>query len=213
MDKKNLFDSMFIPHSGSKSYFCATEKIDAMNEDSYKNPWKCKSSKKIYENPWIQVDEDQVFRPNGSEGIYGKVHFKNKALGIIPIDAEQNTWLVGQYRYTLNEYSWEIPMGGVPLTEDTLEGAKRELQEETGLTARKWTRLFRIHTSNSVTDEYGYVYLAEELEEGQTNWDDTEELRIRKMPLKEAIMLVEDGKITDALSISGLLMIGRRFGL
>ena len=131
----------------------------------------------------------------------------------IPIDAEQNTWLVGQYRYTLNEYSWEIPMGGVPLSEDTLEGAKRELQEETGLTAQKWTRLFRIHTSNSVTDEYGYVYLAEKLEQGETDWDETEELLIKKMPLKEAISLVEAGKITDSLSISGLLMIGRKLGL
>lgn len=184
-----------------------------MNQDLYKNPWKCKSTKRIYENPWIQIDEDKVVRPNGSEGIYGKVHFKNKALGIIPIDSELNTWLVGQYRYTLNEYSWEIPMGGVPLTEDTLEGAKRELQEETGLSAGKWTRLFRIHTSNSVTDEFGYVYLAEDLEQGQTNWDETEELIIKKMPVKEAIDMVVAGKITDSLSISGLLMIGRKLGL
>jgi ADP-ribose pyrophosphatase len=112
-----------------------------MKFDPNKNPWGCKSSIKIYENPWIKVVEDQVIRPNKSEGIYGKVHFKNKAIGIIPLDEELNTWLVGQYRYTLNEYSWEIPMGGVPLNENTIEGAKRELKEETGLMAKNWTEI------------------------------------------------------------------------
>lgn len=184
-----------------------------MSKDLNNNPWKCKSTQIIYENPWIKVEEDQVIRPNGSEGIYGKVQFKNKALGIIPLDDQLNTWLVGQFRYTLNEYSWEIPMGGVPLDENTLEGAKRELQEETGLTAKKWTNLMKIHTSNSVTDEYGYVYLAEELTQGETNWDETEELIIKKLPLKEAIDMVTNGEITDSLSVAGLLMIARKEGL
>jgi ADP-ribose pyrophosphatase len=184
-----------------------------MSKDQYKNPWKRKSSKLIYQNPWIKLEEDQVIRPNGSEGIYGKVHFKNKALGIIPLDDQNNTWLVGQYRYTLNEYSWEIPMGGVPLGENTLEGAKRELMEETGLIAQKWTKLMRIHTSNSVTDEYGYVYLAEELTQGKMNWDETEELLVKKLPLDEAVKMVSNGTITDAISVAGLLKVARIFGL
>jgi len=182
-----------------------------MSKDQYKNPWKRKSSKIIYQNPWIKLEEDQVIRPNGSEGIYGKVHFKNKALGIIPVDDENNTWLVGQYRYTLDEYSWEIPMGGVPLEEDTLEGAKRELMEETGLVAEKWTKLMKIHTSNSVTDEYGFVYLAENLTQGEMDWDDTEELLIKKLPLDEAVKMVLNGEITDAISVAGLLMITRQY--
>ena len=106
-----------------------------MEFDPNRNPWECKSSRDIYENPWIKVVEDEVIRPNKTNGIYGKVHFKNKAIGIIPVDDNLNTWLVGQYRYTLNEYSWEIPTGGVPFEENTLDGAKRELKEETGLTA------------------------------------------------------------------------------
>ncbi len=173
------------------------------------NPWKCKSTRMIYENPWIKVEEDQVTRPNGSEGIYGRVHFKNKAIGIIPIDDKQNTWLVGQFRYTLNEYSWEIPMGGVPLNADTLEGAKRELKEETGLSAELWTQILKIHTSNSVTDEYGFVFIAEELSQGEMEWDETEELLIKKLPLSEAIEMVMRGEITDSLSIAGLLKVDK----
>lgn len=176
-----------------------------MNKDQLENPWQKKSSKKIYENPWIKLEEDQVIRPNGSEGIYGKVHFKNKALGIIPLDKNGNTWLVGQFRYTLGQYSWEIPMGGVRLDEDTIEGAKRELKEETGLIARKWTRLLKIHTSNSVTDEFGFVYIAEDLTQGEHNWDETEELVIKKLPVKEAIAMALNGEITDSLSLAGLL--------
>ncbi len=184
-----------------------------MKFDSNKNPWTCKSSKVIYKNAWIKVEEDQVVRPNKSEGIYGKVHFKNKAVGIIPLDDELNTWLVGQYRYTLNEYSWEIPMGGVPLNENTLEGAKRELKEETGLMANRWKKLLKIHTSNSVTDEYGYVFIAEDLTQGEMDWDETEELQIKKLPLKHALELVMENKITDSLSIAGILKAARIYGL
>lgn len=184
-----------------------------MEFDPNINPWEFKSSKDIYENPWIKVVEDQVIRPNKSEGIYGKIHFKNKAIGIIPLDDELNTWLVGQYRYTLNEYSWEIPTGGVPLDENTLDGAKRELKEETGLMAKKWTNLLKIHTSNSVTDEYGYLFLAEDLSQGEMDWDETEELQIKKLPLKKAMNMVMDNRITDSLSIAGILKAAKVFGL
>jgi 8-oxo-dGTP pyrophosphatase MutT (NUDIX family) len=136
--------------------------------DSEKNPWKTLSSRQIYDNPWISIREDKVIKPAGGEGIYGVVSFKNYAVGIIPIDANNNTWLVGQYRYTLNEYSWEIPMGGGTLGVDPLAGAQRELREETGLIARRWQKILTLHTSNSVTDEIGFVYVAQELEQRET---------------------------------------------
>jgi 8-oxo-dGTP pyrophosphatase MutT (NUDIX family) len=177
------------------------------------NPWKTKSKATIYQNPWIKVEEHQVVIPSGKDGIYGKVIFKNKALAIVPVDNDLNTWLVGQFRYTLDEYSWEIPMGGGLLEVDILESAKRELKEETGLSANKWTQIMRIHTSNSVTDEEGFVFLAEDLTEGETEFEETEQLQIIKLPLKEAIQKVMDGEITDAISVAGLLKVARILNL
>jgi len=177
--------------------------------DPYANPWKTVSSKKIYNNPWIELEEFQVITPAGTPGIYGKVHFKNKAIGIIPIDSDMNTWLVGQYRFPLDEYSWEIPMGGGPLEIDILESAKRELKEETGLSAGKWTMILRIHTSNSVTDEEGFIFLAEDLTEGDTSFEETEQLLIRKLPFREAVDMAMRGEITDSLSLAGLMKAAR----
>ena len=184
-----------------------------MNIDESINPWKRKSSEKIYENPWIKVVEDQVLRPNKTSGIYGHVHFKNKAIGILPLDEKLNTWLVGQFRYTLNEYSWEIPTGGVPHSENTIEGARRELREETGLIAGKLTNLLKIHTSNSVTNEYGYIFIAEELTQGEMQWDETEELQVKKLPLSEALQMVMNNEITDSLSMAAILKASRIYGL
>ncbi|MDN5216603.1 NUDIX hydrolase [Fulvivirgaceae bacterium BMA12] len=169
------------------------------------NPWKKLSLKQIYDNPWITVEEYQVVNPRGGNGIYGKVRFKNKAIGIIPIDEGGNTWLVGQYRFTLDEYSWEIPMGGGPLDVPVLESARRELKEETGLTAEKWTKIMRIHTSNSVTDEEGFIFLAQSLTEGSPEFDETEDLKIIKLPFEEVYQMVMEGKITDSLSVAGIL--------
>jgi 8-oxo-dGTP pyrophosphatase MutT (NUDIX family) len=173
--------------------------------DPNHNPWQVLSTDLKYQNPWISVREDQVLNPAGGPGIYGVVSMKNKAIGIVPLDAEGNTWLVGQYRYTLNEYSWEIPMGGGPIELDILESAQRELREETGLLARRWTNIGRLHTSNSVTDEEGFVFLAEDLEQGDVEPEETEDLRIWKLPLAEAIQMVMDDRITDAISVAGLL--------
>ncbi|MDO7876643.1 NUDIX hydrolase [Hymenobacter sp. ASUV-10] len=173
--------------------------------DETYNPWQTLSSEVKYHNPWISVREDQVLNPAGGRGIYGVVTMKNKALGIVPIDAEGNTWLVGQYRYPLNEYSWEIPMGGGLVELDILESAQRELKEETGLSARRWTRIARLHTSNSVTDEEGFVFLAEDLEAGDTEPEETEDLRLWKLPLAEAVQMVMDDRITDGVSVAGLL--------
>ena len=169
------------------------------------NPWKTLSTEEKYNNPWINVREDQVINPAGNNGIYGVVHFKNKAIGIIPIDENGYTWLVGQFRYALNEYSWEIPMGGGPLSIDILESAKKELKEETGISAQKWTNLGKIHTSNSTTDEEGFVFLAQELSFGKTNFEETEDITVKKIPFSEAIKMVYNQEITDAISIIGLL--------
>ncbi len=177
------------------------------------NPWKLLEVKPIYDNHWIKVEEDQVIKPSGAPGIYGRVHMKNKAVGIIPLDHEQHTWLVGQYRYTLNEYSWEIPTGGAPIEDDLLLSAQRELKEETGLKAKKWDQLLRIHTSNSITDEEGFVFLARDLSKGSTNFDDTEVISIRRLPFAEVVKMVMEEKITDSLSIAGILKLARRLNV
>jgi 8-oxo-dGTP pyrophosphatase MutT (NUDIX family) len=155
-----------------------------------------------------------VINPSGGRGIYGKVHFKNRAIGIIPIDKNLNTWLVGQYRYTLNAWHWEIPEGGGPMDQEPLASAQRELREETGMIARRWTEIIHLHTSNSVTDEEGHIFLAEELEEGTSALEDTEaDLKVWKLPLKEALEMVLTGKITDSMSIMAILKVARIFNL
>ena len=175
-----------------------------------KNPWSTISTEDIYENPWIKLTHHQVINPAGGKGIYGKVHFKNKAIGILALDADMNTWLVGQHRYTLNEWSWEIPEGGGPLGDDLLASAQRELKEETGMTANKWTMILKTHLSNSVSDEVGYIFLAEELKQGKANLEETEaDLKVWKLPFKEALQMVLDGKITDSLSVMGILKVDR----
>lgn len=184
------------------AFFYGKNCMDKMKTD---NPWKTVSTEKVYENPWISVEHHQVINPAGNNGIYGKVHFRNKALGIVPLDKERNTWLVGQYRYTLEEYSWEIPMGGGPLDEDILAAAQRELKEETGLTAARWENVMRIHTSNSATDEEGFVYVATDLTQGETAFEETEDLQIRILSLDDAVQMVMDNEITDSLSVAGLL--------
>lgn len=178
-----------------------------------KNPWQTLNSAVRYENPWLAIRHEEVVTPAGTPGIYGVVSFKNKAVGVIPLDEAGNTYLVGQHRYPLDEYSWEIPEGGSPLGTDPLESAKRELKEETGLEAHQWTKIARIHTSNSATDEEGFLYIAEGLVQGDHEPEDTEDLRIWKLPLAEAVDMVMTSRITDALSVSGLLMVARLRGV
>jgi 8-oxo-dGTP pyrophosphatase MutT (NUDIX family) len=181
-----------------------------MKPSERKNPWTTVSVQHIYENPWISLEEHQVINPAGGKGIYGKVHFKNRAIGIVPLDDQGNTWLVGQYRYTLNEYSWEIPEGGSPLEIAPLESAKRELKEETGITATKWQQIMRMHTSNSITDEESFIFLAEELSFGESELEETEaDLVLRKIPLKEVLKMVVTGEITDSLSVAAILHVAR----
>ncbi len=169
------------------------------------NPWKRQSSKKLFDNPWLTLHEDEVINPGGGISHYGKINFKNLAIGIIPLDENNNTWLVGQYRYVPDCYSWEIPMGGGPLNIDPLISAKKELKEETGLLANDWQEIMKLHTSNSVTDERGLIYVARDLTQGETAFEETEDLLIEKLSLDEAIERVLSGEITDAVSIAGLL--------
>ena len=167
--------------------------------------WQRLSSKVAYENPWIRVSHEQVKTPGGTDGIYGLVHFKGTAVGVVPVDDDGNTWLVRQSRYTLNQFTWEIPEGGAKEGEHTLLCAKRELAEEAGLQAREWEELLRVHTSNSVTDESGVLYLARGLSPCPQNLDPTEDIELRKLPLADAVNMVLSGEITDALSVAALL--------
>lgn len=169
------------------------------------NNWKKLSTETVYENPWIQVQHHEVINPSGGPGIYGQVNFKNLAIGVVPLDADGNTYLVGQHRFPIDEYSWEIPEGGCPENEDMLDCAKRELLEETGLSAARWTLISRIHTSNSVCNETGFIFLAEELTMGTAEPEETEDLTLKKLPLEEAFRMVMENKITDSLSIAGIL--------
>ena len=173
--------------------------------DQSPNPWKTHRIEEPYSNPWISITHREVTNPSGGQGIYGVVHFKNVAIGIVPLDSEGYTWLVGQYRYTLEQYTWEIPEGGGPKGTSMLESAQRELLEETGITALRWTPLLEMHTSNSVTDEYGVAYVAQELSFGAAAPEETEELHVRRLPFAEVVEMVLSGEITDSLSMIAIL--------
>lgn len=170
-----------------------------------RNPWITIDSHKIYENKWIGITEHNVINPSGGKGIYGEVHFKNYAIGIMVLDQQHHTWLVGQYRFPLKAYSWEIPEGGGPLESDPLESAQRELMEETGLMANEWIELQRMHLSNSVSNELGIIYMARDLTQGESSPEETEELVLRKVPFDEAYQMVVNGEITDSMSVAAIL--------
>lgn len=175
-----------------------------MNTD---NPWKTLSSVEIYNNNWISLTEHQVINPNGGEGIYGEVHFKNYAIGVLPLDENHYTWIVGQYRFPIKAYSWEIIEGGGKLSVDPIESAKRELAEESGIIANKFTEIQRMHLSNSVSDELAIIYLAQDLQIGKSSPEETEDLVIRKLHFNEAYQMVMNGTITDSISVSAILKV------
>ena len=181
--------------------------IKKLLELSGKN-WKTHDIQQQYDNPWISVSHRKVSAPTGNPGIYGHVHFKNKAIGIVPIDADGYTWLVGQARYTLQTFAWEIPEGGAPHGESVLAAAQRELQEETGVHARRWTSILKLNASNSVTDEVAYAFAAQDLRMGITAPDDTEQLALARVPLDDAINMAMDGTISDGLAMAALLKVG-----
>jgi 8-oxo-dGTP pyrophosphatase MutT (NUDIX family) len=168
------------------------------------NPWTRLSRQVVYENAWIMVHEDRVVRPDGQPGIYGVVHFRNRAVGVVVLDEWDRVLLVGQYRYPLDMYSWEIPEGGAPAGEEPLAAARRELREETGFVAGQWQEILRCHLSNSATDEEAICFLARDLHAGNAEPEGTEKLQLRWVPFEEALRMIAAGQITDALSILGL---------
>ena len=169
------------------------------------NPWRTLRSSLRYDNPWISVTHHDVVNPSGGEGIYGVVHFKNRAIGVLALEDDGTTYLVGQYRYPLEMYSWEIPEGGGPHSENPLEAAKRELLEETGLRAREWRQILRMHLSNSVSDEESIVYLATDLEQGEASPEETERLTLRRLPFTDVLAMVQRGEITDSITVAAVL--------
>lgn len=173
------------------------------------NPWTTRSSRVVYANPWITVREDQVVRPDGSDGIYGVVTTRI-ATGVVALTAADEVVLVGQWRYPLGRYSWELPEGGTDDGEDPAHAAARELREETGLVAAHWERLGGpVDLSNCISSEVGHLYLARGLTRGSSDPAGDEELVVRTMPLAEALAAVDDGSITDAMSVIGLLRVAR----
>ena len=175
--------------------------------DENKNPWTTLKSELKYENSWICLTEHQVINPSGGDGIYGVVSFKNLAMGVLPLDENLNTWLVGQYRYALNQYSWEIPEGGGKLTTNPLDSAKRELLEETGLKADRWTQIQEMYLSNSVSDEKAIIYVAQGLSQHEPEPEETEQLIVKKLPFQQVFDMVMNGQITDSITVAAVLKV------
>jgi ADP-ribose pyrophosphatase len=176
-----------------------------MNSIEHKNPWTTLTSEKVYDSPWIGLTKHDVLNPNGNPGTYSVVHFKNLAIGVLTLDKDYNTWIVGQYRYPIEQYSWEIPEGGGKRDVDPIDSAKRELLEETGITAKKWTKIQEMYLSNSASDEFCILYIAQELSFGESEPEDDEQLEVRKLHFDELYKMVEHGEITDSLTVAAVL--------
>ncbi|MHB1277984.1 MAG: NUDIX domain-containing protein [Bacteroidia bacterium] len=169
------------------------------------NPWKIVDTEVKMDTPWVRCKLHQVINPSGSAGIYGVTEFKNLAIGILPIDEDENTYIVGQYRFPMQRYSWEIPEGGGPLHLDPLDSAKRELKEETGIEAASWELIQTLQVSNSATNEFAYLYLAKDLTYGRSEPEEEERLVIRKIPFAELYERVKSGEISDSLTVAAVL--------
>jgi 8-oxo-dGTP pyrophosphatase MutT (NUDIX family) len=178
--------------------------------DESLNPWKTITSKQTYENPWISVREDQVIDPSGKPGIYGVMSPKNFALGVLPIFEDGTTVLVGQYRYALDRYSWEMPEGGGKIGTDPAAAIARELAEETGYRAAGWKLLHEMSLSNSVTDEWVMTWLAWDLVEGEAEPESTEDLSVWRLPFSELVELVLDGKVFDSMTVAAVTLVETR---
>ena len=172
--------------------------------DESRDPWTRYEQKRVYETPWFTVETQECLTPGGTPATYSWMHFKNRAVGIIPLHDDGTITLVGQYRYPLGQYSWELPEGGCPEGREMIDAAAMELSEETGLSAKTLTPFLKFHTSNSVTDEYGELFLATGLTQGEAHPEDSEELRVRRVSLETMLEEIESGKITDAITIMAI---------
>lgn len=178
-----------------------------MNDNRQSLGWKTKNKRDVYETPWIKVEHHEVITPAGTDGIYGVVKFKNIAIGVVPLDTDNHIWLVRQSRYTLGQYTWEIPEGGCPHGEEPIEAAARELEEEVGLKAASIEPILTMHLSNSVTDESCEVFIAKNLSKGTQALEDTEDITFKRIHFDEALQMVLRHEITDAISVAALLRI------
>lgn len=169
--------------------------------------WKRGETREIYDNPWLKVTEIDAIAPTGKPALYGMVSFKNQGVGILPLHDDGSVTLVGQHRFTSGQYSWELPEGGSPLAEDPLASAKRELAEETGLGAHDWRQILTFDLSNSVTDERGFGYLATDLYPATGVLDDTEIIRLARVPFREALEAAVAGHMTDMMTVAILLRV------
>jgi 8-oxo-dGTP pyrophosphatase MutT (NUDIX family) len=178
-----------------------------MNPQNDLNSWKTLTSSLVYESAWIAVNRHETINPAGNPAIYSVVNFKNLAIGIIPLSEDGYTWLVGQWRYPLNAYSWEIPEGGGPLGEEPIKTAERELKEETGIVAKKFEEIMQLHLSNSATDEHAFLFLATDLSFEESEPEETEDLQVKKVHINEAFDMVLKGEITDAISVAAIFKV------
>ena len=184
--------------------------MDDATEPYAHNPWQRHHRRLAYDNAWISVHHDEVTRPDGEPGVYGVVHFKNRAVGVVPIDGDDRVALVGQYRYTIETYSWEIPEGGCAAGEDLGDAVRRELREESGLRAGALDALGRFYLSNSVSDEEAFAYVATDLTHGPAQPEGTEQIVVRWVPFDDALAMIDRGEITDSLTVIALLAVARR---
>ncbi len=172
--------------------------------------WKKHSSRSVYENDWMQVFEDEVINPGGGRNLYGHVHFKNLAVAIVALDSDDNTWLVGQSRYTLGEFSWELPMGGAPLAEPPLSAAKRELAEETGLVANSIVKLGKLFQAYGYANQSVHIFLALDLTAGEPSLEAEEEgLITQTFTRDQCNSMMMDGRMTDLASVAALHLFDR----
>ena len=171
------------------------------------NPWRRMSRRIAYDNPWIRVYEDDVVTPAGTPSIYGVLSQKHIAIGVLPLEDNGDVWLVGQWRYALDQFSWEAPEGGGRLNADPLDEAKRELLEETGLEAKNWAQIADLHMSNSTSDERALCFLATGLKRvaDQTLDDAEADMQIARIPFADALERALNGYITDAMTVAMLL--------
>ncbi len=182
------------------------------SKQAIKSPWQTLSCEVKYDNPWIRVEEHQVINPAGGHGIYGTVNFKNRAVAIVALFENKDVLLVGQFRYPLREYHWELPMGGAPEGEAVLRCAQRELKEETGFSAVKWKQILAVHLSNSITQEQGFTFIAEDLVAGEMELEETEDIMVKRLPFEQVFQQVMAGEITDAITVASVMKV-RLLGL